>query len=73
MKYFLKDMGERAIKTFLETLIATACVVAIIDELPWLSVAIVSIGSALLSLLSSFFSRCVTGKDSASLIKQEEK
>ena len=68
MKYFAK----RAIKTFLETFIATLCATAIIDSLPWITVAIVSIGSALLSMLSSVCSKYATGKDSASLVKEDK-
>ena len=73
MKYFIKDALERAGKTFLEAFITTACAAAIIDSLPWIAVVIVSIGSTLLSLLSSTCSRYITGNDSASLIKQEGK
>ena len=73
MKYFIKDMRERAIKTFLETFIATLGVTLAIDEVPWVTVLIVSIGSMLLSLLSSTCSRYITGKDSASLIKEDKK
>ena len=72
MKYFLKDMRERAIKTFIETLLATVGVVIAIDKVPWITVVIVSIGSTLLSMLSSVCSKYATGKDSASLVKQEE-
>ena len=71
MKYFIKDARERAIKTFLETFIATLGVTLAIDEVPWVTVIIVSIGSMLLSLLSSTCSRYITGEDSASLVKEE--
>ena len=70
MKYWIKDMIERAVKTFLETLIATLCVAAVVDAMPWITVAIVSIGSTLLSLPSSVCSKYATGKDSVSLIKE---
>ena len=72
MKYFLKDMSERAIKTFLETFLAMLSVVLVIDEMPWMSVLIVSLGSTLLSLLSSVCSKYATGKNSASLVKEEK-
>ena len=72
MNYFLKDMGERAIKTFFETAIATLGVVLVIDEMPWVIVLIVSLSSALLSMFTSACTKYITGKDSASLIKMEE-
>ena len=70
MTYFLKDALERAIKTFFEAFITTFCMAAIVEAMPWMSVVIISIGSALLSLLSSVCCKYATGNDSASLIKR---
>ena len=72
MNYFLKDMGERAIKTFLETAIATLGVVLVVDDMPWVAVLIVSLSSALLSMFASACSKYITGYNSASLVKEEE-
>ena len=72
MKYFLKDMSERAIKTFLETFLAMLGAVLVIDEMPWVTVIIVSVGSTILSMLSSICSKYATGKDSASLIQEDK-
>ena len=72
MKYFLKDMLERAIKTFVEAGLATAGVVLAIDDVPLIAVAIVSLSSMLLSMFASACSKYITGKDSASLVKEGE-
>ena len=40
MNYFLRDMLERAIKTFLEAAVATLGVVLVIDDMPWVAVLI---------------------------------
>ena len=72
MRHFLKDTLERAAKTFIETLLAAICAALAIDDVPWITVAVVSIGSTLLSLLSSVCTKCATGRDSASLVKEEK-
>ena len=73
MKYFLKDMAERAIKTFIEAGLATTGVVLAVDDMPWIAVAIVSLSSMVLSMFASACSKYVTGKDSASLVKEGKK
>ena len=70
MKYWIKDMLERAIKTFFETFLATIGVVLVLDDMPWVTVVIVSISSTLLSMLTSVCSKYATGKNSTSLIKE---
>ena len=70
MKYFLKDMLERAIKTLLQALAASGGAALLFDEIPWLMAIVLPIVCALLSMFTSLCCRCLTGKDNASLISE---
>ena len=66
---WLKDAGERAIKTFAQTLLAALGVGAVhtgITELPWLPALSISATATVLSVLSSVVSLPI-GNQTASL------
>ena len=69
---FLKDMLERAIKTFAQTLLALVTVVVMsgggLHDVNWVSALSISLLATLASILTSLASSTVRESDSASLV-----
>ena len=69
---FLKDMLERAIKTFAQTLLALITVVVMsgggLHDVNWVSALSIGLLATLASILTSLASSTVRSSDSASLV-----
>lgn len=71
MKNFLKDMIERAIKTFAQGLIASIATGAAFSEISWGYVFSVAGVAALVSILTSIASFNIGDYGTASVVEQE--
>lgn len=72
-KKFLKDLAERAIKTFAQTLAALLTAVVLaggqVGDVQWMAALSVAVLATIYSALTSIGSAQVGDKDSASLVK----
>lgn len=67
-KIFFYDLGERAIKTFAQTLLAVLAVGVPIWEMDWVSALGIAAGATVLSVLTSVASAGAGNHDTASLV-----
>lgn len=67
-KTFWKDLGERAIKTFAQTLLAVLAVGVPVWEMEWVSALGIAAGATVLSVLTSIASASTGNHDTASLV-----
>lgn len=67
-KTFWKDLAERAVKTFAQTLLAVLAVGVPIWEMDWVSALGIAAGATVLSALTSVASAGAGNHDTASLI-----
>lgn len=72
MKDFLKDMAERALKTFCQTLVATIGTTTAFGEVDWTIVLSTSGLAALVSMLTSIGSYNFGDKGTASVVKSDK-
>ena len=70
MNYFIKDLIERAIKTFCQTLLASLAVATTLSDVDWKQAISASLLAALISILTSVASEKIGDKGNASLIKK---
>lgn len=71
MSVFIKDLLERAVKTFVQVFAATLIIpVADVYNLAAWKGAVVAAGAAALSAVSSLISKSVGDKDTASLVPE---
>lgn len=73
MEPFFKDLLERAIKTFAETMVASLGMAVAMEDVDWLHALSVSTLATILSVLLSFASIDIGDKDTASVIKSNKK
>lgn len=67
-KTFFKDLAERAVKTFAQTLLAVLAVGVPIWEMDWVSALGIAAGATVLSVLTSVASAGAGNHDTASLV-----
>lgn len=67
-KSFWKDLTERAIKTFAQTLLAVLAVGVPVWEMEWVSALGIAAGATVLSVLTSVASAGAGNHDTASLV-----
>lgn len=67
-KAFFKDLAERAVKTFAQTLLAVLAVGVPIWEMDWVSALGIAAGATVLSVLTSVASAGAGNHDTASLV-----
>lgn len=67
-KQFWQDLGERAVKTFAQTMVAALAVGVPIWEMDWVSALGIAAGATALSALTSIASAGVRSPESASLV-----
>lgn len=67
-KSFWKDLTERAVKTFAQTLLAVLAVGVPIWEMDWVSALGIAAGATVLSVLTSIASASTGNHDTASLV-----
>lgn len=65
---FIKDMVERAVKTFAQTLLASLAVASTLEEVNWGTAMSTAVLAALISLLTSIVSGNIGDADTASLV-----
>lgn len=72
-KRYLREIGERAAKTFAQALLAAFGVGATTDivSMPWLSALSIAGGAAVLSVISSVASAPWGAEDTPSLVRAE--
>ena len=73
MKNFIRDALERALKTAAQVAIASVGTAAIVGDVDWLRAGSMVLLATILSLLSSIASMRITGGDSASLVRHDDK
>lgn len=73
MSYFLKDLIERAVKTFAQTLLASLTIATTLSDVDWKTALSTSLLAAIISILTSIVSAKFGDKETASIIKKEQK
>lgn len=68
---FIKDMVERAVKTFAQTLLASLTVAAAFEDVNWGAALSTATLGALTSLLTSIVSGNIGDSDTASLVDKK--
>ena len=72
MDQFIKDMLERAIKTFAQTLLATLAIATTLQDVDWLTSLSTAVLAALISVLTSIVSGNIGDTETASLVDKKE-
>jgi hypothetical protein len=72
MKHFIKDMAERAIKTFFQVLAGFFTAGLYINEIDWFHALIVSGTAAAASVITSMSCLKLGDKNTASAVKRKE-